>query len=199
MVSSLRAEETKTDSTMPEQTAPVPDAAPAADSGTTSAVTSGTASATESGTDSATTPASKPVLYTEPLPLIPETPDQFPKPSGQGGDSQSSVTSAADKLKNSKQAADADALKERIRFREVKTLALKDGKVQAQWEKVEGATTIPEKQVAMKEYYAVLFARIVQIDGSLKNRAAKLQEEALDRLEKAKPADLNPSVHGKNW
>ena len=51
----------------------------------------------------------------------------------------------------------------------------------------------------MKEYYTLLFARIVQIDGSLKSRVAKVQEETLDRLDKPEEASLNPSVHGKNW
>jgi hypothetical protein len=185
MVSSLYAEDAKTDS-MPDQVTPeatpTAEPTPAADA------------------DNSSSGAKPPVHYTEPLPLIPETPDQFPKSSGRrGGDSQESVASAREKLKHSKEAAAADELKERIRFREVKTRALKDGRVQAQWEQVQTANTIPDKQAAMKQYYNVLFAKILQMDGSLKARVAKLKQDALERLEKPELASLNPAVHGKTW
>jgi len=149
-------------------------------------------------------------LSTEPLQLIPDTPSTVPKPSGQSSgsrngssvspyDSPASMDDAKEKLQKSKAVADADDLKGRIRFREVKTLALKDAKVQEQWDLAQTAKTTREKIAAMKQYYNLLFAKMLAIDRSLKPRVEKSKTEALARVDQTVPADLNPPVHGKIW
>jgi len=146
-------------------------------------------------------------LSTEPLQLIPDTPTTVPKPSGrstgsselQPADSPSSMADAKEKLKKSKAVADADDLKERIRFREVKTRALQDGKVAQQWELAQTATTTREKTAALKRYYTLLYARMFALDKSLKPRIEKSKLEALSRVDQTAKVSLNPPIHGKNW
>ena len=142
-------------------------------------------------------------LSTQPLPLIPEPPVTVPKPSGQfapePGNPQTSFSDAKAQLKKSKEAADADDLKARIRFREVRTLALHDRKVQEQWDLAESAETGRLKQTALKQYYSLLFARMLALDSSLKPRIEKAQKETMARLGQNSKLDLNRSAHGKNW
>jgi hypothetical protein len=142
-------------------------------------------------------------LSPEPLQLIPDTPTTVPKPSGQPGglpaDSPASMADAKDKLKKSKAVADADDLKERIRFREVKTRAMQDPKVQQQWELAQTAQTTPDKTAALKQYYNLLYGRMLAMDRSLKLRIDKSKIEALRRVDTKAEADLNPPVHGKIW
>ncbi|MEI8341986.1 MAG: hypothetical protein WCH43_10695 [Verrucomicrobiota bacterium] len=146
-------------------------------------------------------------LSTEPLQLIPDTPSTVPKPSRSSSgrsmeqpyDSAASMDDAKEKLKKSKAVADADDLKERIRFREVKTLAVKDGKVQQQWELAQTAPTTRGKTEALKQYYNLLYSRMLAMDKSLKTRIEKSKSEALTRLTLTKPYDLNAPLHGKVW
>lgn len=60
-----------------------------------------------------------------------------------------------------------DPVKERIRYREAKTRALKDPAVQQEQERAENAATDSEKREALKNYYKLLHARMLKIDGSL--------------------------------
>lgn len=180
IVSSLCAQETKPEA-MPSQPQSAPEATPAR----------GTAPAPDS-------------FSTEPLQLIPDTPTTVPKPSGQSAgelpvDSRTQLSDAKDKLNKSKAVADADELKERIRFREIKTRAVNDGKVQQQLEVAQAAGTTREKIAAMKQYYNLLFARMLALDGTLKSRIEKSKKEALARVDQTSPVDLNPQLHGKNW
>jgi hypothetical protein len=146
-------------------------------------------------------------LSSEPLQLIPDTPTTVPKPSGrsegqsmeQPVDSPASMNDAREKLKKSKAVADADDLKERIRFREIKTRALLDGKVQQQWDLAQTAKTTPEKTAAMKQYYNLLYARMLSLDRSLKPLIEKSKTDALSRVDQTEKVDLNAPVHGKIW
>ena len=138
----------------------------------------------------------------EKLRLIPDAPNSVPKPSGnlQGSaDSQPSLSDAKEKLNKSKATADADELKVRIHFREVKTQALKAPGLEEKLDRARSAKTIPEKISAMKQYYDLLFARMQLIDPTLKPRIEKSKTEALARLEIKAKADLNPSARGKYW
>jgi hypothetical protein len=137
----------------------------------------------------------------EPLPLIPETPGTGPKTSSQASPAQPAGSpGSVDKASLAKTtAADADDLRGLVRFREVKTLALRDPKVQRQWEVAESAETIPGKIAALKEYYVLLYARMLAIDGSLKPRIEKSKTEAFVRIDTPADVSLNPPVHGRNW
>jgi len=142
-------------------------------------------------------------LSPEPLQLIPDEPTQVPKPSGRSTgpsdaqplDAQPSMDDAKAKLKRSKAVADADELKQRIRFREVKTEALQDAKVQQQWDNALSARTIPDKKAAMKQFYNTLYARMLSIDHSLKPRIEKSKTDAISRVDMTAEINLNPAVH----
>jgi len=125
-------------------------------------------------------------LSPEPLTLIPDSPTTIPKPQNlsnpQPLDSQPSMTEAQEQLKKSKAAADADDLKERILFRQVKTRALQDPKIKEHWAAIPSAKTTREKITAFKQYYNLLYARMLRLDGSLKDRIEKSKLETLKRI-----------------
>ena len=141
-------------------------------------------------------------LSPEPLTLMPDAPSTVPKPVGTSSDptldSQTSLTEAKASLQKSKAAAEADDLKERILFREVKTRALRDPIVQEQWEAFHSAATTREKTAALKRYYNRLFARMQTLEPSLKNRIEKTKAEALSRIDLKPPFDSVPAIHRQN-
>lgn len=132
----------------------------------------------------AATDAGSPPL-TEPMSLIPETLPNIEKPSTPSNrEPLPSVTETAEEsLKKAKTSAAADALKERIHFREIKTRALKDEKVQEQFDRAQSAKTDPEKRDALKLYYTMLYTRMLKIDNSLKAQIKLRQDDAIHRLE----------------
>ena len=142
-------------------------------------------------------------LSPEPLTLIPDAPTTVPKPRNPSTDSlpdsQSSMTEAKATLEKSKAAADADDLKERILFRQVKTKAERDVKVQEQWDTIHSARTTQEKNRALKKYYDLLYARMLKLEGSLKDRIEKTKQATLIRINKTSEIPLNPAIHGENW
>ena len=119
-----------------------------------------------------------PPLETQPVPgpMIPPLPPepQIPQPR-----KSTTVTSEQD-------------LKLRIRFREAKTLALKDLGVQEQWARSRAATTDPQKREALREYYTRLYARMLKIDGSLAATIEEHRTAALARLSQGNIAPAPP-------
>jgi hypothetical protein len=82
-----------------------------------------------------------------------------------------------------------------IRYREVRVQAEKDPKVMSLYEQAEKATTFEDQRAALREYYRLLFKKIVTIDKSLAAKCkvvetAYLRRLAQQRLEPAIP--LNP-------
>lgn len=116
------------------------------------------------------------------IPLIPETVPVVEKSTATGG--VPVLVEAEKKLNKSKSVATVDELKDRVRFREVKTLALKDSKVQEAWELSSAAKTEPDKRASLKRYYVQLYARMQQIDSSLKVQIEEKKKRSLAPLEK---------------
>ncbi len=72
--------------------------------------------------------------------------------------------------------------KMRIRFVEVKLLASKDQAIRDMKAKADVARTDEDKRAALREYYRMLFARIVSIDAELTDRAELMEQAYLRRL-----------------
>lgn len=138
----------------------------------TSAATGQTAVGTPAAAETST-PAATPPVYTDPPQLFPE----MPLPEAP----QSEPGSRSRPAKRKSPAASED-IKDRIRFREVRTRALKDPDVQRQLALAEGAKTDAEKRDAYRNYYKALYARMTKIDPSLKVRARQKEDEALAQL-----------------
>jgi hypothetical protein len=82
-----------------------------------------------------------------------------------------------------------------IRYREVRVQAEKDPKVVSLFEQAGKAKTLEDQRAAMREYYRLLFKKIVAIDKSLADKCkvmetAYLRRLAQERLEPTIP--LNP-------
>jgi hypothetical protein len=82
-----------------------------------------------------------------------------------------------------------------IRYREVRVQAEKDPRVVSLLEQAERARTLEDQRAAMREYYRLLFKKIVSIDKSLTEKCkimetAYLRRLAQERLEPTIP--LNP-------
>jgi hypothetical protein len=109
-----------------------------------------------------------------PLPLIPESPEPGKKGKAAAG--------AATKGKKSSTEAAIDDLQERIRYRQAKTRALNDPAVQNAWDRAHATRTDVERRDALKAYYKLFYARVLRIDGTLKQRVAQSAERARRRL-----------------
>ena len=109
----------------------------------------------------------------EPSALIPELPPSVPMPK----------TTPAEPKKKSSTEQESDDLQARIRYREAKTKALQDPKIQAEWDRAEKAKTDPEKREILKNYYKLLCDRMVKIDSSVKPRVDALRRSLAWRLE----------------
>ena len=121
----------------------------------------------------------------ETLPLIPDAPASAEKPAGRA------ITEPRVE-KRSKTEAAADEVQQRVRFREVKTRALKDPAVQTEWERAHAMRTDYEKREALKSYFNRLYGRMRKIDGSLKKRIAEEQQRSLARLSQTRIDPTEP-------
>ncbi|MHA3772675.1 hypothetical protein ACXR0O_14165 [Verrucomicrobiota bacterium sgz303538] len=124
-----------------------------------------------------------PVPITPESTLVPETPESTPKPTGSAIEEPKKKDG---KEKPNKTEVAADQLAARVRYREVKTRALKDPAVQAEWSKSLRAHTDFEKRAALKSYYKLLFARMENLDSSLKKEIASHQTLSIRRLEQTR-------------
>ena len=128
--------------------------------------------------------ATPPGLATEPLPLIPDTLEQpAEKPRG-------SALSPIIQPKHDKTTDAENELATRIRLRELRTRALKDPKVQAEWDRAHIVKTDAEKRAALINYYTLLYTRMAKLDASLQKRIAAIQTLSVRRL---KPHNIDPS------
>jgi hypothetical protein len=118
--------------------------------------------------------APPPISEIETLPLIPEGVEQREQPKGMG-------TALAEPKKNKTSEAENE-LTARIRMRELKTRALRDAKVRAEWDRAQTARTDAEKRDALTAYYTQLYGKIGQFDGSIKKRAEALKEASIRRI-----------------
>ncbi len=123
----------------------------------------------------APTPAAEPEVT-----LIPEQIPQNKKPA----------EAAAEK--KSKTEESAEALLERIHFREARTKALRDPGVQAEWDRSLKAKTDYARREALKGYYKLLYDQIVKIDGSVKKTADLRRQSSLHRLDQTRIDPTEP-------
>jgi hypothetical protein len=82
-------------------------------------------------------------------------------------------------------------LKQRIRFRQVKTRALKDPVVQDHAAHVREMRTDAGKRNALRHYYEALYGRMMKIDSSLEPLIAERQALALQSLSQTR---ITPSI-----
>ncbi len=116
----------------------------------------------------------------QPISLIPESlPDPSQKPAPDGA----AFKETEKKLKKAKEDISADALKNRIRFREVKNQALKDDGIQAEMEAAKSAGTDAEKKAALKRFYNRLFDRMLKIDATLKEEVEARRKSYVSRYD----------------
>ena len=111
----------------------------------------------------------------EPLPLIPESPVTTAKPKAQ--------PVPAKKKSSTEQAS--DDLQTRIRYREAKTKALQDPRLQQEWDRAHAMKTEPERRAAMKSYYTMLCDRMVRLDPTVKTRVEALRKSLAWRYDSA--------------
>ena len=116
--------------------------------------------------------APPPAQAGETLPLIPDTLETTEKPKG----------GAMIEPRKDKTSAAEDELGARLRMREIRTQALKDAKIQSEWDRAHAAKTDFEKREAMKSYYTLLYAKMEKLDGSLRKRIAELKSVSIKRL-----------------
>ena len=114
--------------------------------------------------------------------LIPEQVPQNAKPTA----------SPKPEEKKDKTEESAEALLERIHFREAQTKALRDPQVQAEWANAMKAKTDYDKREALKRYYKLLYDRILKVDISVKKTSDLRQAAALHRLEQTRIDPTEP-------
>ena len=117
--------------------------------------------------------APTPELPGESLELIPEVPKSTTKPKA--------APSEPKKKSSTEQAS--DDLQLRIRYREAKTRALEDPKLQQEWDRAQSAKTEPDKREALKSYYNLLCDRMVKIDSTVKPRVETFRKTLIWRLD----------------
>jgi hypothetical protein len=132
--------------------------------------------------------------------LIPETPETIPMPEGRAveepkrdkADKKDKKGKEKPQESVNKTAAASLEMSARVRYRQIKTRALSDPAVQAEWDKAEVAHTDFEKREALKRYYTLLSSRMEKLDKSLKKEIdlrhslilRRLKQNRLDGTEK---------------
>ncbi len=124
------------------------------------------------------------------LPLIPDTPPALDLPPP--GEAIPQPPDITQELKSERAAAVENELRNRIRLRQIKTKALKDPRIQADWERAQTARTEFEKREALKDYYTTLYDRMTKLDSSLKGQIKDLRTESLRRLRQHRMAPTEP-------
>ena len=149
----------------------------------------------------AATPAPKPALRSEPqlrptsptpatserqdpIGLIPELTEPVGKPEGGAIPQPGRDLSGADGRgpRVDKTTAAQDEMAARIRFRELTNKISLDPKVAAELDKANNAKTDLEKREGLKQYYTLLYGRVVKADRSLEKRATELKNRLIHRL-----------------
>jgi hypothetical protein len=90
--------------------------------------------------------------------------------------------------------ADSDAQKAReetVRYKQLRTRFEQDPEVANLREQAETAPTIEDRRAAMREYYRLLFKKIVAADKSLKERSQTMLDAYLRRLAQSR---LEPTI-----
>ena len=168
----LCAEDTKPQG-LPEQTAPANSAAQPAPQDQPAAAPDQSAAPQPSG------------ALDQPISLIPDAIPNTSKKSSSDDVGTGTATKEAGKKSKTPAKVDysADAVKKRIRLREIKTQALKDEGVQLEMETANAAKTDSDKRAALKRYYNLLCNRMIKIDPSLKTEIEARRHSYLARYD----------------
>ncbi len=78
-----------------------------------------------------------------------------------------------------------------VLYRNVRVKADKDPQIVAMREKADAATSMEDRRAALREYYRMLFKKIVAIDKSLKAKAEIMEEAYIRRLAQTR---LEPTI-----
>src|SRR4030095_2199460 len=70
----------------------------------------------------------------------------------------------------------------RVRLRELTTRVRQEPNVAAEWDRAQTARTDFDKRDALKNYYKLLYDRIVKLDPTLQKRVAEMRTKSLHRL-----------------
>jgi hypothetical protein len=108
----------------------------------------------------------------ESLPLIPETPENTQKAKGE----------AVAPQKSDKTTAAETELAAHLRLRELRSQALKDPKIQAEWARAHATKTDAERRVLLTSFYNMLYGKMAKLDSSMEKRITALQTVAVRRL-----------------
>jgi hypothetical protein len=152
-----------------------------------------TAPLPETPTPKAGEPAPK---FSEPLPLIPETPPMVEKPEAvERPEAVEKPGAAAGRGQRGKRRAPqltSVRLDERIRIREVKTLALKDQGIVQEKLRADAAKTDAGKREGLKKYYERLYARMGAIEPKFKAKFDQFSTRMTKRLDqhRIEPSEL---------
>lgn len=103
-----------------------------------------------------------------------------------------------EKNRPDKTAIAEDALRKRIKLREVKTKALRDPAIQAEWEKSLVARTDYEKRAILTNYYKLLAERMLKIDGTLKTEIEALKDSYISDVTQKRVAPTEPPKAARN-
>jgi hypothetical protein len=123
-----------------------------------------------------------------PSPLFPtENPPPIVGKPQRGGGGGTDRGAARGPLANpAKPAEPAMNVEDNIKYRQAKTKALRDEKIQEVLASVDTVKTDPEKRAQLKQYYTLLAAKILKIDGSIKKLVATRLQESLNQLDQHK-------------
>ena len=112
----------------------------------------------------------------DPMSLIPESPAPAAK-------AKTKPKAAASPEKKSSTEQASDELQMRIRYREAKTKAMQDPKVQAEWDRAHAVKTDAERRAALKSYYNLYCDRMEKIDPVVKPRVELLRKSLAWRFD----------------
>ncbi|GEM_PF-2935672 len=118
----------------------------------------------------------------KPITLMPDNVPSVDKPPS----AEKTGQTAEEKLASSKTVKSEQDLKQRVRYREVKTMLMKNAALQEKRELVANAKTDPEKRDALRDYYQLLHDKIVATDASLKELADHRKSASISRLSQSR-------------
>jgi hypothetical protein len=135
----------------------------------------------------------------DPIGLIPDLLEPAPKPEGgaipQPGRDLSGSDGRGPRVDRTTAAQDEMAA--RIRFRELTNKVSLDPKIAGELEKANNAKTDLEKREGLKQYYTLLYGRVVKLDRSLEKRATALKARLIHRLAQTRIDPTEPIDPGE--
>ena len=141
-----------------------------------------------------TTPAPAAAERQDPIGLIPDLVEPAGKPEGgaipQPGRDLSGSDGRGPRV--DKTTAAQDEMAARIRLRELTNKASLDPKIVDELDKANHARTDLEKREGLKQYYTLLYGRVVKLDRSLEKRATELKARLIRRLAQTRVDPTEP-------